>query len=94
MIEAELRKRGWLFISQGALLGMTIVDFALPLFNVVIYCDGEYWHRLPGRPEKDSRITINLEKEGFKVFRFWENEIKQDAKVCIDRVALFIEKGA
>ena len=34
-----------------------VVDFYLPENDIVIECDGKYWHSLPGRLERDSLKT-------------------------------------
>lgn len=36
--------------------------------------------------EHDRRQTEYLESLGYKVFRFWENEIHKDVKSCVDKV--------
>ena len=54
--------------------------------NICIFADGCYWHRCPEcgfqesikkEREKDKRITTELQKQGYIVFRFWEHEINQ-----------------
>lgn len=36
--------------------------------------------------EKDKKVTDTLVGLGYKVFRFWENEIHKDVAACIDRI--------
>jgi len=38
-------------------------------------------------PSKDQRITDELTKNGYKVYRFWEHEINASTKDCIDKIA-------
>jgi len=44
--------------------------------NLVIECDGDYWHKYPTGTEIDHIRTKELIEKGFKVLRLWENEIK------------------
>jgi len=57
--------------------------------KIIIECDGDYWHgnkeifkdeklteRIIKQREIDNKRTKELLKQGFKVFRLWENEIK------------------
>jgi len=44
--------------------------------NLVIECDGDYWHKYPTGLEKDHIRTKELIEKGFKVLRLWEREIK------------------
>ena len=44
--------------------------------NLVIECDGNYWHKYPSGVEKDNIRTKELIEKGFKVLRLWESEIK------------------
>jgi G:T-mismatch repair DNA endonuclease (very short patch repair protein) len=50
--------------------------------NIVIFCDGNYWHRRPRTMRIDMRISKALIKRGYCVFRFWESDIKSDAQKC------------
>ena len=63
----------------------TQVDFFI-LPNIVIYCDGDYWHNLPEAIEKDKRQNKKLKELGFKVLRFWEHEIKLNIKNCKEKI--------
>ena len=85
-IERELKKRKIKYRKQEALCKISVVDFYLPELKTVIYCDGDYWHRLPGCKEKDERQNKVLKDEGYKVFRFWESEIHKSSKNCIDKI--------
>ena len=56
--------------------------------KIAIFCDGEKWHNYPYGREKDKEQTNRLIKLGWKVFRFWGNDIKRDPKYCISIVNL------
>ncbi|MFA5385574.1 MAG: DUF559 domain-containing protein [Eubacteriales bacterium] len=57
-------------------IGPYLVDIYLPEVNLVIECDGEYWHSLPGRAEKDRERDQWLLEHGYKVIRLKEKELK------------------
>lgn len=85
LIEKELIKRNISFEPQHPLLDITIVDFFIQP-NIVIYCDGDYWHSTNKRKEKDERQNFILKLNGYKVFRFTGGEIKESVGKCIDIV--------
>jgi very-short-patch-repair endonuclease len=51
-------------------------DIFIPSKNIVIECDGNYWHSYPTGTEIDNIRTKELIEKGFKVLRLWENEIR------------------
>ena len=44
--------------------------------NLIIECDGDYWHKYPIGNKIDHTRTSELLGKGFKVLRLWECEIK------------------
>ena len=52
-------------------------DIFVPSLNLVIECDGNYWHKYPTRNDIDNIRTKELLEGGFKVLRLWEVEIKE-----------------
>jgi very-short-patch-repair endonuclease len=59
-------------ISPPASDGRRIVDFACPKRKLAIELDGGQ-HAL--REQADERRSIELTKRGYRVLRFWNNEI-------------------
>jgi len=51
-------------------------DILIPSMNLVIECDGDYWHKYPVGNDIDHIRTKELINKGFKVLRLWEYEIK------------------
>jgi len=51
-------------------------DILIPSMNMVIECDGDYWHKYPIGNDLDHIRTSELLGKGFKVLRLWEFEIK------------------
>ena len=52
-------------------------DILIPSMNLVIECDGDYWHKYPIGRDIDNVRTKELIEKGFKVLRLWEFEIKK-----------------
>ncbi|HEC39999.1 hypothetical protein LCGC14_0509420 [marine sediment metagenome] len=51
-------------------------DILIPSMNLIIECDGDYWHKYPIGNNLDHIRTKELIENGFKVLRLWEHEIK------------------
>lgn len=60
-------------------LGPWLVDFYLPDRNLVIECDGKYWHSLPEVAKRDRKKNYWLHKNGYKYLRLGEDAIRKDA---------------
>lgn len=54
--------------------------------NIIIECDGDYYHKYPRGREIDKIRTKELEDRGYKVLRFWENEIKNNIEICTNKI--------
>lgn len=53
-----------------------LCDILIPCMNLVIECDGDYWHKYPIGLDRDHIRTKELIEKGFKVLRLWEFEIR------------------
>ena len=51
-------------------------DIFIPSFNLIIECDGNYWHKYPVGRDIDRIRTKELQEAGYVVWRLWESEIK------------------
>ena len=63
-----------------------LIDFVIPEHNIVIECDGEYWHR---NKEADRLRQEEMEQGGFTFLRFTGKQICNDIEFCsqsIDRL--------
>jgi very-short-patch-repair endonuclease len=69
------------------------VDFYIPDSNLVIWCDGDYWHgknvkRLSERQKEQIRMDKSqnsyLNNKGIKYIRFLGSEIKKDVNGCCE----------
>ena len=57
-----------------------IADFFVPESNLIIECDGDYWHNQPAYIKRDKGKTEWLENNDYLVLRFKENEIVNKTK--------------
>jgi very-short-patch-repair endonuclease len=52
-------------------------DFYIPTLNLIIECDGTYWHSLPKAIERDERKDAYAKKYGFNIIRLLEEDISK-----------------
>ena len=72
VVAAHLDDQGIAY-DQQVRIKRFIADFVTG--NTVIEVDGDYWHTLPGIPEKDARKDLTYRELGYNVIRIWEHEI-------------------
>jgi len=65
-------------------LGPYFADFASHSAKLIIELDGGQ-HALS--PDHDAKRTRFLEAEGFRVLRFWNNEVLTNTSGVLDRIA-------
>ena len=100
-IEEELKNRSILFETQKVLFNKFMPDFVNEEYKIVVFADGCYWHgclyhntgfkKASRRQSIDKSQNIYLTKCDYKVFRFWEHEIKKDVKACVDQIEFYIK---
>lgn len=83
-VEAELTRRDIGFVPQKKMAHF-ICDFYVPHLNLVIECDGDYWHSKPEVAERDKRKDAWLTSHGQKIVRLSEHEINKDCAAAVDR---------
>lgn len=69
-------------------IGRWCVDFYLPQLNLVVECDGEYWHSKPKVVERDARKNRFLRSEGYNLVRLSGQQIKEDGHALLARAIL------
>lgn len=86
MMATALKSLDIKFKAQYVIPKVAIPDFYIPHLHAAVFCDGDYWHSLPGRPEKDRRQDKELQRRGYTVIRFWEHQIRDDVNACAQDV--------
>lgn len=81
----ELKNRNIDYTEQVSMLEKFRVDFLIN-DNIIVECDGDYWHNLPNIIEKDKIRDKLLKEKGFIVYRFWEHEINENVCKCVDSI--------
>ncbi|MGA9845740.1 MAG: DUF559 domain-containing protein [Nitrososphaeraceae archaeon] len=100
-MEEALKKYNISYIRQQQ-FEIGIMDFYLPEGNVAVFVDGDVWHANPEKYKCDDILfygkTANsiwnrdlyhnshLKSRGFRVLRFWENEINRNIDACIKKI--------
>lgn len=90
------------FISQKLIAGKFLVDIYIPVKNIVIQWDGNYWHgkglkyeemdyRQQKRHNLDKSQDKYMKKMGIKVLRFWEDEVYKKRSEVIENIKRAIQ---
>ena len=78
-VKQQLCDYGIKFIQQKRLCGGRFyLDFWLPEYQLVIECNGDYWHKLPKRVERDQRLEEYVLSKGKEILWLWEHEIRDE----------------
>jgi DNA mismatch endonuclease Vsr len=100
IFEAELKKQKIKYKKHIPILQICQPDFFIEP-NLVIFVDGDYWHANPkftknrrktltkaqiNNKKRDKTQNRRLKKEGFKVYRFWESDIKSNIQTCLNSI--------
>ena len=90
----RIETRGTHFRRQMA-IGNFIVDFACPAARLVIEIDGSQHGEVPGLAHDQAR-TEWLESQGYRVLRFWNNDITQNTEGVLEAIysALYGSRSA
>lgn len=83
IMEVWLIGKGFVFEKQRGFLirpFATVVDFLVEP-NIIIYCDGDYWHRGFMKRRKDQLQKKALEAMGYRVYRISGSRLKDGSFV-------------
>ena len=72
-------------------VGQYIVDFVCLERKLIIELDGGQ-HALPDEARKDRQRDAWLEKEGYTVVRFWDNEVLMNRNGILDAITERLHK--
>ena len=56
-------------------VGNWFIDIYISSKNLIIECNGEYWHNLPRVKNRDKRLEDYAKNNGYKILWLWEKEI-------------------
>lgn len=90
-IEEGLKKNHIYYKKYIPLCNITVADFYLPKYKLVIYADGDYWHSLSLVKNRDKKQNIILKQNGYQVLRFWEHEINRSVGECVNKIKEYIK---
>lgn len=84
IMEGILIELGIQYLKQQNIKNISVADFMMG--NILIFVDGDYWHNLPGRRNKDEYQTRVLTNMGFEVIRFDGSLIEKDQQYIKDEI--------
>lgn len=94
-MQNELQNRGIKFIKHKPITNI-LHKYQCDIFikpNIVIECDGDYWHKFPIGNEIDYIRTKEMEDKEYIVFRFWESEINKNVQLCVSEVQEYLDRS-
>jgi len=75
-------------------------DFKIKGKPIIIEVDGDYWHGGPGVKKSHSRVNETKENDklkeqiakdrGYRIYRFWESELKNDKEKIFNKILVLI----
>jgi very-short-patch-repair endonuclease len=86
----DRRLAGWKFRRQKSLNGF-IVDFCCPDAKLVVELDGG---QHASRSEQDALRTKSLEKSGYLVLRFWNNDVLSNTEGVLEELLSTVNQQA
>lgn len=98
-IEKQLKHNNYKYEKQKYIKNVGIVDFFLTDHNIIIECDGDFWHSSESMkytgmnmPQKDADRDLRALFNGYETIRLWEKDIKEDSNNCLRRITTTIKK--
>ena len=70
---------------RQAPIGPYVVDFFCPAKRLIVELDGGH-HNDDANAERDRERQLWLEREGYRVVRFWNSEIDGDLSAVLERI--------
>ncbi len=71
------------YSEQVVMFDKFMVDFLLPEHNIIVQCDGMYWHDRPKAKQRDKGQDRYFAKAGYTVLRFTDKQINKHMSECI-----------
>jgi very-short-patch-repair endonuclease/endogenous inhibitor of DNA gyrase (YacG/DUF329 family) len=67
-------------------IGRYVCDYFIPSSQLVIECDGSYWHSIPNVKERDRKKDKHFANRGYNVLRLPEDLIKNNLAACRSQI--------
>lgn len=77
-VRLNIEKLNLNFTQEFSVTKNRIYDFLIPSKNLLIECDGNYWHSLPTAIIADEKKNKTAKEFGYKLIRFSETEINTE----------------
>ncbi len=90
MVASAMDECGVVYLRQVR-IGPYSADLFLPNSNVVVECDGEYWHSTGRARDRDARRDTFMAQRGHGVVRLGERAIRRNPKDCLLRGLLLLQ---
>ena len=81
-------KLPWKFRRQHP-IGRRIADFACPARKLAIEIDGSQH----AHSRSDERRSVELSRHGYRVIRFWNNDVMENLEGVLEAIRQELEKG-
>lgn len=86
MMQAALDKEGLIYKHPFPFGQRCLIDFAFPDQMLAVECDGKYWHSLDRNKRADANKSELLNRNGWKLLRFTEDEIESNLPRCVEQI--------
>lgn len=91
-VHSELYKYNIQFTTETLINNRFCVDIYIPIYNLIIYVDGCYWHACPShfpmanKPKSDMTRLPYLTKCGYNIEIIWEHDINNNCETIIKAI--------
>lgn len=93
--QTDAEARLWMALRNGQLSGIGfrrqhpvagfVVDFCAPRDKLIVELDGSQ-HDEPKQRAFDERRTAELTRQGYRVIRFWDNEVFENLAAVMEEI--------
>jgi very-short-patch-repair endonuclease len=80
-VKEQLDELGVRYIQQKEVCDgnkVYYLDFYLPDYKLVVECNGDYWHNLPNRKQRDKDLENFVKRTNHNIIFIWEHEINDE----------------
>lgn len=71
--------------------GKFIVDIYVPAQKLIIECNGDYWHNLPCKKERDKKLKEYAKNNDYGLVELWEHDIRKNSKQALLKALLGVK---